>query len=127
MVKDLTQRPVGLPESLLNPINSTQKMTLVNPLLAAGAYENIFVVINQIARTIIIGKLRNIKKLNITLKFRKNIKKYSFIVLFRFKIVIFDEIPIALKTDFHSSIIICFEYEKNILSTTHIRNNIKNI
>jgi hypothetical protein len=44
-------------------------------------------------------------KLNITLKFNKNIKKYNLKVVFIFKIAIFDDVHIASKTFlFHSTI-----------------------
>jgi hypothetical protein len=58
----------------------------------------IFDVINQIDTAMIIGKLKNIIKLNITLIFKKNIRKYNFIVCLRFSIVTFDDNHIDSKT-----------------------------
>ncbi len=65
-------------------------------LIAIARYT--FDVINQIATAIMIGKLRNIIKLNITLIFKKNIRKYSFIVFLRFNIVTFDDNQIDSNT-----------------------------
>jgi hypothetical protein len=48
-------------------------------------------------------------KLNITLRFKKNIKKYNLIVLLGFKIVILEETPIDSNTHFPSIIITYFE------------------
>ena len=51
------------------------------------------------------GKIKSIIKLNITLKFNKNIKKYNLAVVFKFRIAIFDEVQIASKTFlFHKTI-----------------------
>jgi hypothetical protein len=89
--------------------------------------KNIFVVINHIAITITIGKLKNIIKLNITLIFKNNIRKYNFIVLFKFRIVILDEVQIASKTHLLSIIITYFEYVSNIFNNIHRNNKTKNI
>jgi len=44
-------------------------------------------------------------KLNTTLKFNKNIKKYNLVVVFKFNIAIFEEDQIASKTFlFHKTI-----------------------
>jgi len=73
------------------------------------------------------GKLKNIIKLNITLRFNINIKIYNLVVLFKFKIAIFHEIQIDLNTPKFSSTITYFEYESNILKIVHRKNKIKNI
>jgi hypothetical protein len=89
--------------------------------------KKIFEVINHIAKTIIIGKLKKITKLKITLKFNKNIKKYNFIVLFGFKIVIFAEVHIDLKTFLLSMIITYFAYDSKILNNIQRKNSTINV
>jgi hypothetical protein len=86
--------------------------------------KNIFDVINHRVITIIIGKLKNIMKLNITLKFRNNIKKYNLTVLFKFSIVILDETHIDSNTFLFSNIIAYFEYENSIFRNIQTNNNI---
>jgi hypothetical protein len=57
------------------------------------------------ARAINIGKLKNIRKLNITLIFNKNIRIYSLKVVLKFRIAILEEVQTALNVDlFHNTI-----------------------
>ena len=104
----------------INDINSSHKILIATT-------KNIFVVINHNAMTIITGKLRNIIKLNITLMFRNNIRKYNLKVLFKFNIVILVDIQIASNTFLFSMIIIYLEYASIILTIIHKKSNPTNI
>jgi hypothetical protein len=82
-------------------------MNIKNNILSIqiASIKNIFEVISKTAIAIIIGKLKKIKKLNKTLIFKINIKKYNFIVFFMFKSAIFDEFQIDSKTHLFSTTI----------------------
>lgn len=66
------------------------------------------------ADTIRIGKVKKIKKFITTLKFRKNIIKNKFIVVFGFKIESFVDSQIAWKTLLFSKTIKNLVYENKI-------------
>ena len=90
-----------------------------------ASIKNIFDVINNTATAIIIGKLRKIKKLNITLILRTNIKKYNFIVFFIFNSAIFDDNQIDSNIHLFPTTISYFEYTNNTFKIVLKTNIIK--
>lgn len=103
-------------------MNITKRIANIN----IATIKNIFEVINQIARIIIIGKLKNITKLNITLKFNKNNKKYNLNVILKFSIEIFEDIHIDSKIHLLLITISYFGYANSIFNIVQIKNNTKN-
>lgn len=75
----------------------------------------------------IIGNARNITKLNMTLKFRNNIRKYNLTVLLKFSIAILDDIQTDLKTSLSSIVITYLEYANNIFNIIHKNSKTINI
>ena len=105
---------------MINITNNIDSIVIVNT-------KKIFVLINKIAITIIIGKVKNIMKLNITLRFNMNIRKYNRIVLPRFRIVILLDNHTDLKTFLLSMTIKNLEYENRMFIIIHKKSIIKNI
>ena len=103
----------------------TTKNKLLSIVIAIVRY--ICVVINQIVSTIKTGKVKNTKKFIITLTFKKNIKKYIFIVGIKFIIANLIDFDTAGNTHLFSKTIINLEYEINIFIIIENKNKAKNI
>jgi len=94
----ISKTAVKYQRKTIKAINNIDNIVVANT-------KNSLDVISHIAIIIIIGKLKNIKKLNMTLKFRKNIRKYNFIVVLKFNTAIFIDDHIAEKVFlFHNTI-----------------------
>jgi len=106
--------------NMINNINN-------NHIIIIAKNRNIFDVIAHIASITNIGKLRKIKKLNITLRFRKNIRKYSLIVVFKFKTDIFIDDHIAGNVFLFHKTISYLLYANSIFNIIDKNNIIKKI